>query len=155
MVTLKLCCTIYFLPNTILNCDFSSLNSCYISQRPLLKSSVFRDCTFHYSKDNPGHNKLLKRLRAFPSLSLQCWFGRPLCPSKRVKPTLRGGEGSNKCIYERLRLCCVFRKCFNKLWPGLWRFCRYNSSPLLCDQANSSPNCMILFLGYVVKFLTM
>ena len=137
---MKLCWTIYFFPNTILICDFSSLNSCYISQRPLLKSSVFRDCTFHYSNDNPGHNKLLKLLRTFPSLSFQRWFGRRFCPNKRVKPTLREGEGRNKCIYERLSLCCVFQKCFNKLLPGLWRFWRYNSSPLVCEQANPSTN---------------
>ena len=48
-------CTILF-PNTILNYDFSSLNKFWISERPLVKSSVFTDCTFHYSKDNTGHN---------------------------------------------------------------------------------------------------
>ena len=51
-------------------------------------------------------SSLLKRLHIFPSFHFQCWFESRLCPSIRV-------------FMKRLSLRCVFRKCFNKLWPGL------------------------------------
>ena len=58
-----------------------------------------------------------ERLR-FPSFPYQCWFGRRLCPSKHMKPAGSRKEAI-RVFMKRLSLCCVFRKCFNKLWPRL------------------------------------
>lgn len=41
-------------------------------------------------------------------IPLQCWFWRCLFPTKRVKPTLQEGEGSNTCIHEMTKFILCF-----------------------------------------------
>ena len=42
-------------------------------------------------------------------------------PKQMRETTFEGGEGreATRVFMNRLSWCCVFRKCFNKLWPGL------------------------------------
>ena len=90
-------------------------NSGHAPQKKTVKGAenVIWPARWHWSVTRDFETSRLR----FPSFPYLCWFGRRLCPSKHMKPGSR--KEAIRVFIKRLSLCCVFRKCFNKLWPRL------------------------------------
>ena len=54
---------------------------------------------------------------SFPPLSTLIW--RTVCPENAWNQHWGKGRGTIRVFLKRLNVYWVFRKCFNKLWPGL------------------------------------